>query len=58
MLSHVMYWMAKGFQAFGLVLVGVEFLRRFPQIMDMKVLTIGIVVFALGWGIQRYGVRS
>jgi hypothetical protein len=57
MISSFIYWMAKGFQAFGLVLIGVEFLGRFPQIMNMKVLAVGVMAFTAGLGIERYGVR-
>ncbi|MDP2654192.1 MAG: hypothetical protein Q8Q08_09190 [Candidatus Omnitrophota bacterium] len=53
----IFYVFAKILQAAGLVVILINFLTHFPNLMDMKVLAFGAAVFAAGWTIQRYGVR-
>ena len=47
-----MYWVAKIFQAAGLALMILGFIRHFPNMMPPNVLLTSIVFFAVGWVIQ------
>lgn len=48
-----MYYFAKITQATGLALIGINFVINFPKLMNTKILSIGIMVFAFGWIIQH-----
>jgi hypothetical protein len=47
-----MYWVAKIFQAAGLALMILGFIRHFPKMMPYNVLLTSIAFFAVGWVIQ------
>jgi len=53
-----MYYVGKLFQAAGLTIVGFDFVRTFPNVMSRQVLTVGIILFAVGWGINRFLLRA
>ncbi len=47
-----MYWAAKAFQAAGLAIMILGFIRHFPNMMPHNVLLWSIVLFVIGWVIQ------
>ena len=51
-----MYYISKGFQLVGLLVIGVGFINKFPQLMDYKLLGIGVVFFIMGVAIQKFGL--
>ena len=53
-----MYYISKGFQLVGLLVIGSGFIWKFPQLMDYKLLGIGLVFFIMGWTVQKFGLRS
>ena len=53
-----MYYISKGFQFVGLLVIGAGFVWKFPQLMDYKLLGIGLVFFIMGWTVQKFGLRS
>ncbi len=53
-----MYYLAKAFQAAGLGIITIDFIRHFPQVMNRQLLTVGILLFAIGWIIQRFLLKS
>lgn len=53
-----MYYMGKIFQAAGLAIVTFDFIRNFPQVMSRQVLGVGITLFAIGWIIQKFLLKS
>ena len=50
------YYISKGFQLVGLLVIGVGFINKFPQLMDYKLLGIGLVFFIMGVAIQKFGL--
>ena len=52
-----MYYFSKGFQLTGLLIVGAGFINNFPQLMDYKLLGIGVTFFIMGFAIQKIGLR-
>jgi len=48
-----MYYLLKLIQAIGLALIIIGFLRNLPEIMDMKMLAVGVGIFAFGWILQK-----
>jgi len=48
------FTIAKILEALGLGVVVVGFLLKFPQLMDFKLFLSGIIVFILGWLLERY----
>jgi len=48
-----MYYLLKLIQAVGLTLIMIGFFKNFPEIMDMKMLTVGIGIFTFGWILQK-----
>ena len=53
-----MYYISKGFQFIGLFVIGVGFVYKFPQLMDYKLIGIGLVFFIMGWVVQKYGLNE
>ena len=51
-----MYYISKGFQLVGLLIIGAGFINKFPQLMDYKLLGIGMVFFIMGVVIQKFGL--
>ena len=51
-----MYYISKGFQLVGLLIIGSGFINKFPQLMDYKLLGIGIVFFIMGVAVQKFGL--
>ena len=51
-----MYYISKGFQFVGLLVIGAGFINKFPQLMDYKLLGIGLVFFIMGVAIQKFGL--
>ena len=49
-----MYYVAKVLQFFGLAIIGLAFVAKFPSLMDPKLFAVGIVIGYAGWVIQRY----
>ena len=52
-----MYYISKGFQFVGLFVIVVGFINKFPQLMDYKLLGIGLVFFIMGVAIQKFGLN-
>ena len=53
-----MYYISKGFQLVGLLVIGTGFVNKFPQLMDYKLLGIGTVFFIMGVAIQKFGLSQ
>ena len=51
-----MYYFSKGFQLVGLMVIGAGFINKFPQLMDYKLLGIGMVFFIMGLAIKKFGL--
>jgi len=49
-----MYWLAKTFQAAGLAIMVLGFIKDFPHLMGHQFLLLAILFFAIGWIIQTY----
>ena len=53
-----MYYFSKGFQLVGLLVIGTGFINKFPQLMDYKLLGIGLIFFIMGVVIQKFGLSK
>ena len=53
-----MYYISKGFQFVGLLVIGIGFISKFPQLMDYKLIGIGLVFFIMGVAIQKFGLSK
>ena len=51
-----MYYISKGFQFAGLLVISVGFINKFPHLMDYKLLGIGLIFFIMGVVIQKFGL--
>ena len=51
-----MYYFSKGFQLMGLLIIGAGFINKFPQLVDYKLLGIGLVFFIMGLAIKKFGL--
>ena len=51
-----MYYFSKGFQLVGLLVIGVGFINKFPQLVDYKLFGIGLVFFIMGLVIKKFGL--
>jgi len=51
-----MYYISKGFQLAGLLVIGAGAINKFPQLMDYKLLGIGLLFFIMGVAIQKFGL--
>lgn len=53
-----MYYAAKILEGAGLVIVAVGFMIAFPELMSMRTLGIGVLLFVCGWLIDQYVLKS
>ena len=53
-----MFYISKGLQFVGLLIIGVGFLSKFPYLMDYKLLGFGIIFFIMGWIVQKFGLSN
>ena len=51
-----MYYISKGFQFIGLVVIGIGFISKYPQLIDYKLLGIGSAFFVMGWAVKKFGL--
>ena len=51
-----MYYISKGFQLVGILVIGAGFINKFPQLMDYKLLGIGTVFFIMGVVVKQFGL--
>ena len=53
-----MYYFSKGFQLVGLLVIGAGFINKFPQLVDYKLLGIGLAFFIMGVAIKKFGLSK
>jgi len=53
-----MYYIAKLVQAAGLTIVVIDFIRHFPELMNFRIMGVGVMLFLFGWIIQRYLLKK
>jgi hypothetical protein len=53
-----MYYIGKGFQLVGLLVIGAGFINKFPQLMDYKLLGIGVIFFIMGVVVKKFGLST
>ena len=53
-----MYCLLKLIQAAGLTFIVIAFFKNFPEIMDMKMLAVGICIFTFGWILQKITLKK
>ena len=53
-----MFYISKGFQLVGLLVIGAGFINKFPQLMDYKLLGIGLIFFIMGVAIKKFGLSE
>ena len=53
-----MYYLAKFIQASGLILIFIDFIRKFPNLMSPKILCAGILMCFAGWIMTRYLLKQ
>ena len=53
-----MYYISKGLQLVGLVIIGAGFINKFPYLMDYKLLGIGVIFFIMGMVVQKFGLKA
>jgi hypothetical protein len=49
-----MYYISKGFQFVGLLVIGIGFISKFPQLIDYKLLGIGLAFFIMGLAAHKF----
>jgi len=52
-----MLTLGKLFQAMGIAIVGIGFISNFPELINWKSALLGIVLFSIGWSVERYFVK-
>ena len=53
-----MYWLAKIFQAAGLGVMALGFMKSFPNLMPHNIFLIAALFFIIGWTIQTYMLKN
>lgn len=53
-----MYYISKGLQLVGLLVISAGFIYKFPQLMDYKLLGIGSAFFIMGWAVKKFGLSK
>lgn len=57
-LLSAMYYLVKIIQATGLTIILIDFVRKFPQLMNPRIFLLGIFLFTLGWGVNHLLIRK
>ena len=52
-----MLTLGKLFQAMGIAIMGIGFISNFPELINWKSALLGIVLFSIGWSVERYFVK-
>ncbi len=50
----IIYYVGKLFQAAGLTVILIGFIKNFPDLMSHGVLGLGFLFFGMGWGINKF----
>ena len=53
-----MFYISKCLQLLGLIVIGIGFIFKFPQLMDYNLLGFGVASFIMGWIVQKYGLNE
>jgi len=53
-----MYIISKLFQAIGISIIAIGFIRKFPHLLDYQTFFIGIGFFLIGWIIGRALIKK
>ena len=53
-----MYYIGKGLQLIGLLVIGIGFISHFPHLMSYKLLGIGSIFFIMGWIVDKFGLSK
>ena len=53
-----MYYISKGLQFIGLLIIGIGFILQFPELMDYKLLGIGSLFSIMGWIVHKFGLNN
>ena len=53
-----MYYIGKGFQLVGLLVIGAGFINKFPNLMDYQLLGIGVIFFIMGVVVKKFGLSN
>ena len=53
-----MYYIGKFAQAAGLTIILVDFVMHFPNLMNPRILGVGIILFLCGWIINQYLLKK
>ena len=49
-----MYYLGKIIQATGLAVIFINFAIHFPRLMNFKIFIVGIIIFTVGWIVNRF----
>jgi hypothetical protein len=52
-----MLTIGKLFQAMGIAIVGIGFISNFPELINWKSAISGLMLFTIGWCIERYFIK-
>ena len=53
----MLFYLSKVVQASGLLAIAIGFVTKFPQVMDVKLWGVGLLIFIFGWGLERYFLK-
>tara|TARA_B100001029_G_C14993725_1_gene413652 strand:+ start:797 stop:958 length:162 start_codon:yes stop_codon:yes gene_type:complete len=53
-----MFYISKGLQLIGLLVIGMGFISHFPSLMSYKLLAMGILFFIMGWIVEKFGLSN
>ena len=53
----MLFYLSKVVQASGLLAIAIGFVTKFPQVMDVKLWRVGLLIFIFGWGLERYFLK-
>jgi len=53
-----MYYVARISQAIGLAIMMIGFITTFPELINSRYLVVGLLLFLIGWLIQRYMLQE
>ena len=53
-----MYYISKGLQLIGLLVIGIGFVSHFPNLLDYKLLGMGTLFFIMGWIVDKFGLSK
>ena len=50
----MLFYLSKTIQASGLMAIAIGFVTKFPNVMDIRLWGLGLLIFGVGWSLEHF----